>query len=151
MLIYIDFCIINAIIDIKKEVIIMPEKSPAEIRKEKKRAQRIALGKRIAFLRIQAGFETQTELAKKLPGITPNLISNWELGYGAPDIFAVPLICSALNCTYAEFFGGELFAFTQEEIAEISKVATLSKEDRQICLAFADFLRTRHSGPASEK
>lgn len=122
-----------------------------QTRKQERPSKCVSLGKRLTALRLEAGIKTQTEMAKRLPGITANEVSNWEIGFSAPDIFLVPEICRALNCSYAQFFGGELFTFSEQEISDFSKIATLNPEDRRLCLSLAAFLHDRQLGSTVEK
>ena len=108
------------------------------------------LGKRIAMLRIGAEFKTQVELAKRLPGITSGEVSNWEIGFSAPDIFLVPDICRALNCTYAQFFGQSIF-YAEKDISKFSAITKLNEENLQKCLAFADFLESQQQSDLTDK
>lgn len=129
----------------------MSAESPKLTKKERRAADCAALGKRLARLRIEAGYSTQIELAAMIPGVDRNKISNWELGYNAPDIFLVPSICHALNCTYAQFFGESIF-YDKNDIEMFSKLASLTDSERQECLAYIDFLiHRRETDPTLKK
>ncbi len=119
-------------------------------KKDQRAAACVALGKRIARLRAEAGLSTQGDLAARLPGISRNLISNWELGYSAPDIFLVPKLCRALNCTFAQFFGESIF-YTEHDIEMIAKVATLTDDERQECLNYVYFIIHRRQSDSTPK
>lgn len=120
-------------------------------KKELRTKDRIALGKRIARLRKDAGYSTQGDLAARLPGVDRNLVSNWEIGHCAPDIFFVPTLCRALNCTFAQFFGESVF-YSEHDIEMISKIATLTDEERQECLNYIDFIvHRRQPEPMAKK
>lgn len=120
------------------------------VSKERKAKKRIELGRRIARLRVEAGFRTQTELAERLPGITPTLISNWENGTSAPDIFAVPHLCKTLGCTYGQFFGHSVFV-PDQDIDAFGKFVTLTDAEKEVCLAFIDFVISRRSDSTDKK
>lgn len=119
-------------------------------KKDDRASSCIALGKRIARLRVEAGLLTQGDLAARLPGVKRNLISNWELGYSAPDIFLVPKLCRALNCTFAQFFGESVF-YSEHDIEMIAKIATLTDEERQECLNYMDFIIHRRQSDSTQK
>ena len=120
-------------------------------KKELRTKERLALGKRIARLRKEAGYSTQGDLAARLPGVDRNLISNWEIGHSAPDIFLIPTLCRALNCTFAQFFGESIF-YSENDITLIAKLSTLTDEERQECLNYMDFvLHRRQSDPMAKK
>lgn len=121
-------------------------------KKEQRTVACAALGKRIARLRLDAGLSTQGDLAALLPSVKRNLISNWELGYSAPDIFLIPQLCRALNCTFAQFFGESIFYYTEHDIEMIAKFATLTDDERQECLNYVDFIiHRRQSDPMAKK
>lgn len=119
-------------------------------KKELRTQERVALGKRIARLRKEAGYSTQGDLAARLPGVDRNLVSNWEIGHCAPDIFFIPTLCRALNCTFAQFFGESIF-YTERDIEMIAKVATLTDDERQECLNYVDFIIHRRQSDSTPK
>lgn len=111
-------------------------------KKELRTKERIALGKRIARLRKEAGYSTQGDLAARLPGVDRNLVSNWEIGHCAPDIFFIPTLCRALNCTFAQFFG-ESDCYSDKDINDLSDFSDCSAEERQELKTYLDFIRHR--------
>lgn len=84
---------------------------------------KLTIGEKIAMLRKEKSI-TQTELAEYL-FLTPQTVSRWEVGNGAPEITLLPRI--------ATFFGvsiDELFGMTSIEQAEdlVSKYSVLRDE-----------------------
>lgn len=129
----------------------MSAESQKLTKKELRAADCAALGKRLARLRIEAGYSTQIDLAAMIPGVDRNKISNWELGYNAPDIFLVPSICRALNCTYAQFFGESIF-YSEHDLELISKISTMTTEERASCLNYIDYvIHQRSNDPTTKK
>lgn len=111
-------------------------------RKERKAELRKVFGKRLVGLRLAAGYRTQAALAEHIPGISREVVSNWEIGYSVPDIFVIPNLCRALKCTYAEFFGESIF-YSVEHVKIIAKLSKMSESQLSECLKFLDYVASR--------
>lgn len=72
-------------------------------------------GTRLRMLRESKGL-MQKDLAK-LSGISANLISNWELGFGRPSVDKLRILCRALNCSSDLLLGLTQFRLTEDELA----------------------------------
>lgn len=85
---------------------------------------KLTIGEKIALLRKEKNI-TQTELAQYL-FLTPQTVSRWEVGSGAPDITLLPKI--------ATFFGisiDELFGLTSlERIQDMAAKYSVLRDDR---------------------
>lgn len=118
------------------------ERNKKPNRKEQKAELRKAFGKRLVSLRLSAGYRTQTALAEHIPGISREVVSNWEVGYSVPDIFVIPNLCRALKCTYAEFFGESIF-YSVEHVKIIAKLSKMNESQLSDCLKFLDYVASR--------
>ncbi len=100
------------------------------------------LGARIKSLRLRAGFK-QVELAAKLGGVSPNLLSNWEQGYSAPNIFLLHDLADALHCSLYELLGCAEPVLSADEIAFLQAYRALDDNGKHTVWAVIDsqFLR----------
>ena len=90
---------------------------------------KLTTGEKIALLRKEKNI-TQTQLAEYLV-LTPQTVSRWEVGNGAPEISLLPKIATFFGVSIDELFG--LTSLTRAEDL-VCKYSVL-RDDRSFCEA----------------
>lgn len=103
------------------------------------------VGKRLTQLREKAGL-SQYKLSKAA-GIPQQSISRYESGYNIPTVTQLEKLCTALNVSLAEFFGGaadewQPVSVGMEDGSTID-ISDLSDEQRKELRSYLEFLRSR--------
>lgn len=106
---------------------------------------RVTLGARLKEMREYRGF-SQDEVAQYL-GIPRSAVSLMESGARGLDVLEVRKLAALYHCSIDDLTANDTPHVDQQSIALVARAtATLSPEDREEVLRFAEFLQSRRAG-----